>query len=232
MDQKAKTMEAMLGAIKPVEVAATIGPLLLSTADKDILYNEYKQILDILAPSFDIVWIQNIQNFTQLQVIMDIVKIYKDDEQIWINIDNELIQDGGHELFDFFLTHKPGSIIVIGNDCKEINRNLVLVKGFTEIEGMTKFGVIIDNKKVNKTNNSKNMMKTDNLSRDMNEIDKLWKQQVSESDDFNEWKDEILDKASKFWIEQGVAIIGCEWENGLKVVKKNADAWNATIGRY
>ena len=229
-DAKQMTFEGMFGMV-PVEISANIGPLLnVETNDKDILYKEYKQILDILAPSLDILWIQNVRNLVQLQVIMEIAKIYKDDEQIWVNVDSTLLNDGGNELFDFFVKHNPGSIIVTGNDWNDINRNLVLAKGFTEIEGGTKFGVIVDNKKIQRDENLVNKIKlysgNVNVEKDVNEMDKLWKEQVGEFSGFNEWKDELLNKASKFWIEQGVSIIGCEWESGLNIVKKQADAWN------
>ena len=233
-DAKQFTFEGMFGGIAPVEIAANIGPLLnVNNNDRDILYNEYKQLLDILAPSFDILWIQNVRNLLQLQVIMDIAKIYKDDEQIWINIDSILLKDEGDELFDFFVKYNPGSIIVVGNDWKEINTNLVLMKEFTEIElGGTKFGVIVDNKKIKSDKNLVNRRKIygGKIENDMNEMDKVWIEQVGHSSGFNEWKDELLDKASKFWIEQGVSIIGCEWESGLQIVKKQATAWNDTIG--
>eukprot|EP01084_Bolivina_argentea_P273475 465853_1 len=234
-DKKAMTFEGIFGGIKPIEIAANIGPLLHmnNSMDKDIIYNEYKQILDILAPSFDILWIQNINNLLTLQIIMDIAKIYKDNEQIWININSKLLSDNGNELFDCLMKYNPGSIIVIGNNWKEINTNLVLVKEYTEIEGGTKFGVIINNKNINKDKYNGSKYKNidmSNIRNNLNEMDTLWKKEVSENDIFDEWNDSVLHKASTFWIEQGVSIIGCEWENGLKIVKKQADKWNANIG--
>eukprot|EP01083_Nonionella_stella_P303758 1052660_1 len=206
-DQKAMTFEGIFGGIKPVEIAANIGPLVSTNNDKETLCNEYEQIIQILAPCLDILWIQHINNLQQLHVIMDIAKMYKDDEQIWINVDSSLLKNGGHQLFDLLVEYNPGAIIVVGNDWKEINANLVLVNEYTKIEGGTKFGVIVD--------------KLDDT--DLN------KEQVTPYGHHG-WDDELLSRATQFWIEQGVSVIGCEWESGLKIVQKQAATWNATIG--
>merc|ERR1712129_73262 len=108
-------------------------------------------------------------------------------------------------------------------DWKQINKNLVLMQEYTEIYGGTKFGVFIDDKIVT-SGEGKGVMP--NSIESLSEMDKLWKEAVAENDDFDEWTDDLLKKASKFWIEEGVSIIGCNWGNGIKVLKENADAWN------
>merc|ERR1740123_1397350 len=90
MDQAANTFAGMFGGVAPVEIAASIGPLIgHCSKDREALQyfwqKEYNQIISILAPSFDILWIQNVHDLLALEVILEIAKLHKDDEQIWLN---------------------------------------------------------------------------------------------------------------------------------------------------
>ena len=231
MDQIANTPAGMFGGVEPVQIAATVGPLLIDSDDAQILRNEYEPILEILAPSLELLWIQNVDSLLQLQVIMDIAKDHLFDEQIWITINSEWMHDGGAELFNFLQSNNVGSIVVQCSDWKEINRNLVMVQSYTEIEGGTKFGVIVDQKQIRKRNMDIDGDGMGMIAEHVKEVDQKFVEKVGQGDGCTEWTDDLLERASKFWIEEGVSIIGCEWESGLRAVQKQAKEWNDSIGK-
>lgn len=237
-DEKANSIAGMLiGGIAPVEMSAAIGPLLHSqneTQSFSTLRDAYYKIMEIVAPSLDIVWIQPLPSLICLDTALDAAKAFSDEEQIWVSLSAaNLLGEVGSECLDLLMKHRPGSVIVVGNDWRELNLNLVLLSEYATLEGGTKFGLIVDDERTGKRERGRiesNVVRSKHI--DIDSMHDAWRKAVGDDVDVHSfWDDELLEKASRFWIEQGVAIIGCEWEQGLRVVHKTAHAWNQQIGR-
>lgn len=153
-----------------------------------------------------------------------------------MSVDSEQVSDTG--LFDALgLSERraPGAVVATGRSLDAMNSCLVSLLSAVRSSGetATQVGAVIDSEPTwqfkRAIHGGEERVKRANPEL-LGEFSRLCAESgvvgSQRGGDDTEWSDAHLEKVTRFWMEQGVTIVGCGWLSGLALIKSNANLFN------